>query len=261
MTSKCSILGQTIKIPFITFLFSALSLHLSQFCLFTSWLLWYQALCFAAGLWFFSLDLLCFTADLFKMWVLSYVCDESKEKIARQACRNLASIIIIIIPNLALDFKGFACGVKIEKRCCIYVLLTHFSVFCPFTSFHDASVCCILVCVLICVAFFSGHNVPRHAHNDWLTVIGSHPLNTPPYIENPPPRRHKQHLEKRIKRQICEKKLLELNVWSFHFQLDCSLSFYIFIRCYALCNWIGRKYFIWCGSWESYVKITVTAMK
>lgn len=96
MTSKCLILGQTIKIPFITFLFSALSLHLSKFCLFTSWLLWYQALCFAAGLWFFSLDLLCFTADLFKMWVLSYVCDESKEKIARQACRNLASIIIII---------------------------------------------------------------------------------------------------------------------------------------------------------------------
>lgn len=64
------------KTPFITFLFSALSLHL---CLFTSWLLWIRHFVLLLVCVFFSLDLLCFTADLFKMWVLSCVCGKRKQ--------------------------------------------------------------------------------------------------------------------------------------------------------------------------------------
>lgn len=81
----------------ITFLFSALSRSIYLNSAYSP-LDYCDIKHFAAGLWVFSLDLLCFAADLFKMLVLSSVCvgDEREEKIATQENRNLVSIIINI---------------------------------------------------------------------------------------------------------------------------------------------------------------------
>lgn len=165
------------------------------------------------------------------MWVLSCVCGRwkrgknSKTSIQKSCVYNNKYL------NLALDFKGIACCVKTEKKVSLIGAFRTFQWIRPFTSFMT-HLFAVRVC-FDCVSAFSGHNVLRYAHNDWLTVIGSHPLNTPPYIEKPPPRGHKQHLEKGIKRVIeweknswnwmCEAE--KLLCWFWH-PTDRSLSFY-----------------------------------